>query len=835
MKRKIFIQTISLFLSIILLMTISSAQDWPTYNVNNQRTGYSNSDGPENNNILWQSEIITWFESSPVIVDDKIYIGSTGEGIFCFNLDGTENWVYQTDDWISSIPAVSNNKIVFGCWDNNVYCLDTNGNLEWIFHTENWVKSSPAIYNGHVYITSLDGNLYCINLEDGSEQWSYPGVSGICTPAIYNNNIFVGNNVTIDIGKILCINSESGELVWYSDLGIGDLIISAAAIYNDYLYTGSFGFSDNPKLFCLNISNNGEIEWEYDIDGFASTKPVVDNNYVYIATQEWDFDKDKHVGKLLCIDKNDQSLLWEFSVDDPIKSTPVVTDEKLYFGCNDDFVYCLDKSNGLEIWSYDTGVDVVSSPAIYNNKLYIAGKEDGTIYCFGENSVPPTPNQPSGETDGNTGVDYSFSTNVVIDSDGDDVSYFFKWGDGTNSGWITSPTTSHSWSQASTYNIAVKTRDIYGYESSWSEPLSVDISGLVPYTPSLIISTQESVEENSIFEISVLADDNAIEDVLIEFAGSEYYTDEKGMIEITSPEVDEDKLYLIEASKDGYVSDLREITITNMVDLNEGYLYGSVFDRYGEIIKDAKLYIYLSENEYEVIYTENGDYVLTLDPGKYDLRIEKQGYKEIVSEGIVVEKDTATGKNFILEKFEEPKHIDDNEKIISYTIQEKAKAGKIGAEVRIDQQNYVYYYDDKLNIDVTKDDNLISCTVEAEEADGKVIAFYLGEGSLDDYDNLVVTYDSFEIEKATDVTSFFDFEESDNPTYLEVKTDAGVYVLIQFTHFSSHTITISSSVVEALAFSIAVLLFIVVCMIGALAFIWPVAFVTFRTKKIKNK
>ncbi|GAG82097.1 unnamed protein product, partial [marine sediment metagenome] len=51
------------------------------------------------------------------------------------------------------------------------------------------------------------------------------------------------------------------------------------------------------------------------------------------------------------------------------------------------------------------------------------------------NTPPEKPSQPSGPTALMVGVQGSFSTSTT-DPDGDNVYYLFRWGDGTNSGWI---------------------------------------------------------------------------------------------------------------------------------------------------------------------------------------------------------------------------------------------------------------------------------------------------------------------------------------------------------------------------------------------------------------
>ena len=112
-----------------------------------------------------------------------------------------------------------------------------------------------------------------------------------------------------------------------------------------------------------------------------------------------------------------------------------------------------------------------------------------TIYG---NLPPAIPGQPSGPTTGYKGLTYTYSTNTT-DPDGDNIYYWFNWGDGTNSGWVgpyasgSTCSASHSWSNYGTYNIKVKAKDVYGAElgTLWSNKLVVTIESQPPNNPSV--------------------------------------------------------------------------------------------------------------------------------------------------------------------------------------------------------------------------------------------------------------------------------------------------------------------------------------------------------------
>jgi len=102
--------------------------------------------------------------------------------------------------------------------------------------------------------------------------------------------------------------------------------------------------------------------------------------------------------------------------------------------------------------------------------------EEGTdvwlIKIAGENH-PPNPPIITGPTSGKVEVEYDY-TFVTNDPDGDDVSYYIEWGDGSIENWIgpynsgDEITLSHTWNEKDTYIIRCKAKDIYDQESDWA-------------------------------------------------------------------------------------------------------------------------------------------------------------------------------------------------------------------------------------------------------------------------------------------------------------------------------------------------------------------------------
>jgi hypothetical protein len=95
---------------------------------------------------------------------------------------------------------------------------------------------------------------------------------------------------------------------------------------------------------------------------------------------------------------------------------------------------------------------------------------------------PPYPPMIAGPAQGKVGISYNYTISTM-DPDGDNVSYWVEWGDGTHDGWI-GPISSgehimvnHTWAERGSYLIKAKAKDINQAESNFSIPLEMNVTG----------------------------------------------------------------------------------------------------------------------------------------------------------------------------------------------------------------------------------------------------------------------------------------------------------------------------------------------------------------------
>jgi len=114
----------------------------------------------------------------------------------------------------------------------------------------------------------------------------------------------------------------------------------------------------------------------------------------------------------------------------------------------------------------------------YDSDLYLGtGRVNAYKALTRYNTQPEIPDTPTGPTSGKPGREYTFTTSAT-DPDGDELWYFWDWGDGNYSDWLgpfnsgIECEASYIWQQEANFPIRVKVKDNKGGESYWSDPLA---------------------------------------------------------------------------------------------------------------------------------------------------------------------------------------------------------------------------------------------------------------------------------------------------------------------------------------------------------------------------
>ncbi|MET0096586.1 PQQ-binding-like beta-propeller repeat protein [Limnospira platensis] len=119
-----------------------------------------------------------------------------------------------------------------------------------------------------------------------------------------------------------------------------------------------------------------QLVWRFSTQAAISSSPAVSEGIVYFGS--WD----RH---LYALDANTGQERWRFRTQAVISSSPAVSEGIVYFGSHDGNLYALDANTGQERWRFRTQAVIGSSPAVSEGIVYF-GSHDNYLYALDANT-----------------------------------------------------------------------------------------------------------------------------------------------------------------------------------------------------------------------------------------------------------------------------------------------------------------------------------------------------------------------------------------------------------------------------------------------------------------
>ena len=368
---------ISLLL-VSMLITPALAADWSMFKNDMSHSGYTDDAVNPPLTLKWTKNLGFETDSSPVIVDNVLYIGTTF-GIFALEVkSGKELWRYPTNGFVKSVPAVADGVLYIGADDNQFYAIDArDGSLKWVNKKAlDGFTASAAVSKKLVYAMPRDGSFYALDISNGEIIWSsLAGKMSESSPAVGEGIIAFGT----DGGDIVTLDVSTGKEKWRYDTGASD-IKSSPVITDGTIIIGS----NDGSVYAL-TTDKGTVKWKYSTSDNVESSPSVKNGVVYFGSKDSNF---------FAVEAGTGKLKWKFPNSGQVLSAPAIANDVVYFGTRNNFIYGLDANSGQLLWKNSTGKndkDYITSPAISGNMLF-AATHSGLVYAYSsESEAAPTP------------------------------------------------------------------------------------------------------------------------------------------------------------------------------------------------------------------------------------------------------------------------------------------------------------------------------------------------------------------------------------------------------------------------------------------------------------
>jgi outer membrane protein assembly factor BamB len=124
------------------------------------------------------------------------------------------------------------------------------------------------------------------------------------------------------------------------------------------------------------LPDKPELRWTFKGEGEIKSSPVVTSNRVYFGSSH---------GHLVCLGLGDGKKVWEFKAGDGIEAAPAVFGGMVYVGSARGVFYALDAASGRLKWQHDTEGQIAGSanwiaPRAGQSALVVFGSYDNKVY-----------------------------------------------------------------------------------------------------------------------------------------------------------------------------------------------------------------------------------------------------------------------------------------------------------------------------------------------------------------------------------------------------------------------------------------------------------------------
>jgi outer membrane protein assembly factor BamB len=166
---------------------------------------------------VWRFDTQGPVQGTPAVGDGRVIVGSRSSRVFGLNAEsGAVEWtlVHEDGSWVESSPVLADGVVYIGSSDAlKLFALEASSGRElWHFKTGGWTWSTPAVAGHSVYIggisafpyyfegVDLEAGLYAVDRRTGEERWrltpepieGYVTGGVFSTPVIADAVVYVG-------------------------------------------------------------------------------------------------------------------------------------------------------------------------------------------------------------------------------------------------------------------------------------------------------------------------------------------------------------------------------------------------------------------------------------------------------------------------------------------------------------------------------------------------------------------------------------------------------------------------------------------------------------------
>jgi len=318
--------------------------------------------------IVWEERLEKgFFEASPIVFGDSIFVASSEAGMQAFDLKtGKPKWTFKTEKRDLAASAAYFEGLVFvGDVFGTLHALDAKtGERKWFFETKGTIDNSPNIdaQTKRVIIGSQAGTIFALEAATGAKVWEYETDDQIqCFPSILGRHCFVAGCDSY----LHVINLDTGKRVHY--ISLESPTGATPLVTDDFAFVGTEG-----NEFLAIDWKQEKVLWRFEMRQGARAPAAYRDGIIVFGGMD---------RVVYALDAKTGEERWKFTTRGRIEGGAVIVGNKVYIPSNDSSLYVLDLKSGTRIESKELAGKLLTSPAVVANRIILA-TDDGVLTCL---------------------------------------------------------------------------------------------------------------------------------------------------------------------------------------------------------------------------------------------------------------------------------------------------------------------------------------------------------------------------------------------------------------------------------------------------------------------
>jgi outer membrane protein assembly factor BamB len=334
----------------------------------------------ESNNIAWKVAVLGRGRSSPVVMEDRVWLTTALEqGVIRTNIKSDD---MQTAEHVTLQAVCLDAKQGKELWRTTLFEVDKPAPVHWF---NSWATPSPAIEKGRLYCDFGTFGTACLDARDGKILWQTclpldhqvgPGSS----PVLWRDLLVLVRDGR-DAQYVAALDKRSGRIVWKTDRPPIDtsnrdlkkcfttpLLIASGK--------GTQLLSPGARWVVSYDPDTGKELWRLRHgEGFSiGSCPVFSHGLAIFSTGCMK-------ARFLAVDVDSAgeipatNVAWRITQQVPVMSSPVIGGEEMYWVSDEGMASCADARTGEIHWQKRAGGRHFASPLYAEGRVYFFGQD----------------------------------------------------------------------------------------------------------------------------------------------------------------------------------------------------------------------------------------------------------------------------------------------------------------------------------------------------------------------------------------------------------------------------------------------------------------------------